>query len=139
MAAAFSLSLFVACNNKTDSKGTVTAQKDVENQQNSSINSDAGAAKLQSSGKPMVLDFNATWCGPCRHFAPVFEKVAGQFAESVEFKSIDIDENVTLANQFGVQAVPTVVFIDAQGNELNRIVGAPSEQEFIDEVSKLIK
>ena len=87
----------------------------------------------------MVLDFNATWCGPCRHFAPVFEKVAGQFAESVEFKSIDIDENVTLANQFGVQAVPTVVFIDAQGNELNRIVGAPSEQEFIDEVSKLIK
>ena len=86
--------------------------------------SDATAAKLT------VIDFNATWCGPCRAFAPIFEEAQATFADSFEFKSIDIDNNQELAQKYNVEAIPCIVVLDAAGNEVARNVGFMEKEEF---------
>ncbi|MDE5980334.1 MAG: thioredoxin fold domain-containing protein [Muribaculaceae bacterium] len=68
-----------------------------------------------ADGKLIVLDFNATWCGPCRQFAPNFESVADKYRGQASFYSIDVDQNPRLAAQFNVQGIPTVVYIQPDG------------------------
>lgn len=63
----------------------------------------------------VVLDFNATWCGPCKMLAPVFEQAAAKFEGKVAFLSVDIDKCPATAAAFGVQAVPTVVILRPDG------------------------
>jgi len=63
-----------------------------------------------------VIDFNATWCGPCKMLAPAFDKAAGEFAGKVKFYSVDIDKNPQTAQAFGVTAIPTLVFVSIDGN-----------------------
>ncbi|MDE6160201.1 MAG: thioredoxin family protein [Muribaculaceae bacterium] len=72
--------------------------------------------------KLTVLDFNATWCGPCKMLAPVFEAAADKFSGKVTFVSVDIDKCTSTATAFDVQAVPTVVILKPDGTSL-RYVG----------------
>lgn len=69
-----------------------------------------------------ILDFNATWCGPCRMLAPVFEDAAKTYEGKVRFVSVDIDKCTETAQAFGVEAVPTVVFLRPDGKS-ERFVG----------------
>lgn len=69
-----------------------------------------------ADGKLIVLDFNATWCGPCRQFAPNFESVADKYRGQASFYSVDVDQNPRLAAQFNVQSIPTVVYIKPDGS-----------------------
>ena len=68
-----------------------------------------------ANGKLIVLDFNASWCGPCRQFAPNFESVADKYRGQASFYSIDVDQNPRLAAQFNIQSIPTVVYIQPDG------------------------
>ncbi|MCM1032542.1 MAG: thioredoxin family protein [Odoribacter sp.] len=63
-----------------------------------------------------VLDFNATWCGPCRQLAPVFKQAANKY-KNVDFISVDVDKMPATAQAFNVQAVPTVVILSPNGTE----------------------
>jgi thioredoxin 1 len=86
------------------------------------------AAQLQSKPEtvtnlPKLWDFWATWCGPCKEMKPTIEALEKEYAGRIEIRSIDVDQNKDLAQKFGVQAIPTLVFLDAKGNELSRIVG----------------
>lgn len=69
----------------------------------------------ESSDKLVVIDFNATWCGPCRQFAPNFESVADKYRGQASFYSVDVDQNPALAAQFNIQSIPTVVYIQPDG------------------------
>lgn len=62
-----------------------------------------------------VLDFNATWCGPCKQFAPAFEKAATTYGNKADFISIDVDVNPKTAGAFGVSSLPTVMLIHPNG------------------------
>lgn len=90
--------------------------------------------QMVSNGKPSIVDFTASWCGPCHRMKPIFYSLADDFKDEYNFISIDIDENPELANKYQVQAVPTFVFLDADGNEGNRITGMISKEEFRDEL-----
>jgi thioredoxin 1 len=72
---------------------------------------------------PKLWDFWATWCPPCKELKPTIEALEKEYAGKIEIKSINVDENKDLAQKFKVQAIPTLVFLDAKGNELSRIVG----------------
>jgi thioredoxin 2 len=72
---------------------------------------------------PVVVDFWAAWCGPCRMISPVLEDLAGRHAGQLKIVKVDVDANPTLAARFGAQSIPLlVVFRD--GHEVDRIVGA---------------
>ena len=65
--------------------------------------------------KPIFIDFNATWCGPCRQFAPFFEASAEKYADRAKFLSVDADVYGEVANAFGVQSIPTVIALLPSG------------------------
>ncbi|KZT62705.1 thioredoxin [Calocera cornea HHB12733] len=81
--------------------------------------------ELLESGKTFVIDFWATWCGPCRQIRPIFEKLAEkkEFTEKLEFYSVDVDEQAEIAQEVGITAMPTfIAFKD--GKKLSETIGA---------------
>lgn len=84
-----------------------------------------------SGGQLVVVDFWATWCGPCRMVAPVIEGLADRFAGKAVVGKVDVDEQPRLAERYGVMSIPTVVFLK-NGQEVRRMVGAMPEQAYLD-------
>jgi len=80
-------------------------------------------AAVAPTNLPKLWDFWATWCPPCKQLKPTIEALEKEYEGKVEVKSIDTDQNQGLAQKFNVQAIPTLAFLDAKGNELSRIVG----------------
>ena len=83
--------------------------------------------RVAGDGLPTVIDFNATWCPPCRAIGPVFEKLSEEYEGRMIFRSIDVDQYGDLADQYGITSIPAFVFLDASGQEVKRIVGADEE------------
>lgn len=98
----------------------------------------AGEQIPPSQGKPVVIDFNATWCGPCRKFAPHFDKVAAKYASKAMFVSVDVDKLPELAAMYGVQGIPTIIYISPDG-AVKQSVGYLTEAEFDAQVAALLK
>ncbi len=89
---------------------------------------DAGFEReVRGSDVPVVLDFWAEWCPPCRALAPTFEELAKQYAGRVRFMKLNVDENQQVPQRFGIKGIPTLVFFDG-GREVERIVGASSQR-----------
>jgi len=80
---------------------------------------------------PKLWDFWATWCPPCKQLKPTIEALEKEYDGKIEIKSIDVDQNKDLAQKFKVEAIPTLVFLDAKGNELSRIVGLVSSDTIV--------
>jgi thioredoxin len=96
----------------------------------SEIKSQADLDKIFQSagGNLVIIDFSATWCGPCRMIGPVFHAMADE-AEyaNVHFVKVDVDESPELSEKYKVEAMPTFVFLKNQ-NEVDRLLGASKEQ-----------
>ena len=76
-----------------------------------------------------VKKFEADWCGPCRMLKPTFQKLEGEFGNSVKFSYINVDEQQDLANQYGVRSIPFVV-IEKNGQIVQSVVGAQSDMTY---------
>jgi thioredoxin 1 len=81
---------------------------------------------VTGSDVPVVLDFWAEWCPPCRALAPTFDELAKQYAGRVRFLKLNVDENQQVPQRFGIKGIPTLVFFDG-GREVERVVGASSK------------
>ena len=115
-----------------------TATEAAERNGNAVIVLEEGETLPKSSDKLVVIDFNATWCGPCRMFAPNFEAVANQNAGKALFYSVDVDKHPELASAFGVQGIPMIAFVTPDG-KVSWVVGYKEAEEFAEIVASHLK
>ena len=90
------------------------------------------------SDKPMVIDFFATWCGPCKMQAPILDEVEKNHHGEVIFQRIDIDQNLDLVQEFGIEGVPTLMFTTPKG-EFKMLVGLQDAETIEREIAELLK
>ena len=122
--------MLAACNNKADNQNngsTGNESATTENTMPVASPEDEGQTEWIKqttimSSKPMVIDFFATWCGPCKQLEPILEEVEKNHKGDVIFKRIDVDKETCLAQEFGVQSIPMLMFVTPKG-EYQTIVG----------------
>lgn len=88
------------------------------------------AEEVNSSAEPVLVDFWAEWCGPCKTVAPVLEEIAKEQAGKLKIAKVDVDVNQSLALQYGVQSIPTMILFK-DGEEVHRIVGARGKPQLM--------
>ena len=88
-----------------------------------------------ASGQLMMVDFWASWCGPCQMLAPVIDELADQFAGKVLVGKVSTEDERALAMRFGVMSIPTVIFFQ-NGKEIDRLVGVRDIQEYIQVINR---
>lgn len=86
---------------------------------------------IPENGRPMIVDFSANWCPPCRQLKPIFEKLAIDFRDRIDFVTIDVDENPELSQAYGVQSIPMMVFLNKDGQVQNTIVGFQNRDQLL--------
>lgn len=90
--------------------------------------------KVIKADKPVMVDFSAEWCGPCRILGPVVEKLAAEYSEKMRVYKVDIDQAPDIASQYGIRAVPTVLFFK-NGAKVDQFTGAQPKEN----IEKIIK
>ncbi len=85
---------------------------------------------------PAIVDFWATWCGPCKMLGPVIEQVADELEGKITVGKVDVDENRDLAGKYGVMSIPTVIYFK-NGEEVKRFVGVQTKDKLIAAVSEI--
>lgn len=90
-----------------------------------------------NSGKPVVIDFWAEWCGPCRMVGPSIEELSKEYAGQVEIGKMNVDENVDTPNEYGIRNIPTILFIKG-GQIVDKQIGAVSKAALEAKVKALL-
>ncbi|EME15538.1 MULTISPECIES: thioredoxin [Rhodococcus] len=101
------------------------------------ITDDSFQQDVLESEKPVLVDFWATWCGPCKMVAPVLEEIAGDHAEKLTVAKLDIDANPSAARDFQVMSIPTMILFQG-GKPVKQIVGAKGKAALLKELSDVL-
>ncbi|MCO8194207.1 MULTISPECIES: thioredoxin [Anaerofustis] len=92
--------------------------------------------EVLNSDKPVMVDFWATWCGPCRGLAPTIDEIAEEYSNKIKVCKLDVDTNQELAIQFRVMSIPTVIFFKG-GEQVAREVGAYPKEKYVEIINSL--
>lgn len=88
--------------------------------------------------KPVIVDFTASWCGPCQKIAPILEELAVEYTGKIDVYKVDVDKERGLAKAFNVSSIPAVLYIPANGDEPVMTVGARGKEKFREEIKTLL-
>ena len=88
--------------------------------------------------KPALIDFYASWCGPCQRLLPIVESLSEEFAGKIDIYKVNVDQEEELAAAFNIRTIPTLIFIPMSGKP-EREVGAKSESELREKLNNLLK
>ena len=92
---------------------------------------------LLTDGKPVMIDFSASWCGPCKRIAPFVDTLAEKYAEQAHVVKCDIEESEDLATHFGIRNIPTVLFIK-DGEVVDKLVGLNAKGAYEEKINALL-
>ena len=89
------------------------------------------------STKPVLVDFWAEWCAPCRMIGPIIDQIATEFASSATVVKLNVDDNTASAQRFGIKGIPTLILF-SEGKEVERVVGATSKDAITRVIEKYV-
>ena len=98
---------------------------------------DSNYDEILAGGKPVVIDFWAEWCGPCRMIGPIIEELTGEYGDQAVIGKCDVDENNAVAMKFSVRNIPTVVFLK-DGELVERQVGYAPKEALVEKLNKIL-
>jgi thioredoxin 1 len=98
---------------------------------------DENIKEIISSGKPVVIDFWAEWCGPCRMVGPLVEELAKEYEGQVQIGKMNVDDNVDTPNEYGIRNIPTILFFK-DGKLHDKQVGATQKAVLVEKVKALL-
>lgn len=95
------------------------------------ITMDSFEAEVLKSNKPVLVDFWASWCGPCQMLAPIINEIATEYKESIKVCKVNVDSQSDLALQFSITSIPTVL-VFKNGEVVNKSIGLVSKEELLE-------
>jgi thioredoxin 1 len=94
---------------------------------------------VRSSNKPVVVDFWAEWCGPCKMIAPILSEIAAEHGDSVTIAKLNVDEHGAIAQRYNVMSIPTLlVFNNGETEPTKRLVGAKGKGQLLQELEEFL-
>ena len=94
-------------------------------------------SEVIQSDKPVLVDFWAPWCGPCKAISPVVEELAGSYGDKVKFAKCNVDDNPVTPGKYGIRAIPTLIFFK-EGNVVDHITGMVAKAKLEESLGKLV-
>ena len=95
------------------------------------MNKDSFTKAVSANDKPALVDFWAPWCGPCKALSPILEEITSEMGDQVNIYKVNVDENTELAQEHGVQSIPTIL-VYKNGSLSETVVGLKSKDELIE-------
>ncbi len=94
--------------------------------------------EVLESAIPVMVDFYADWCGPCKMISPIVEQLAEEYTGALKVGKVNVDENMNLASQYRIMSIPAIMFFK-NGEVADQIIGAVPKQQLIDKIEGLIE